>query len=88
MVNLERLIPASSVYRQSTAALYVKRLGIVNAELDVAEIERKIDGGQIEELLKQGQDELSLVKAMGGWKPWEDVTEVSAPGQWEYFEKK
>jgi NADH dehydrogenase (ubiquinone) 1 alpha subcomplex subunit 5 len=41
--------------------------GIVGLE----KIEEKIQGGQVEELIVQAQDELQLIPKMAEWKPWE-----------------
>lgn len=57
---------------------------MVESTEDVAEIEKKLNCGQIEELIMQAEDELKLVGKMEEWKPWEPL-EVPVPkGQWEY----
>ena len=67
--SLQRF-PESSIYRTSTEALTKQRLNIVDAEgvgngpQDISSIETKIGGGQIEELIKQAEAELSLIKTM------------------------
>ncbi|CAO3643175.1 unnamed protein product [Cunninghamella blakesleeana] len=77
--------PAHAVYRQSTESFTKNRLAIVEATENVDEIESKIAGGQIEELILQAEDELKLVNKMEQWKPWEEL-EVPIPdnGQWVY----
>ncbi|KAJ3060169.1 hypothetical protein HDU98_003837 [Podochytrium sp. JEL0797] len=75
-------LPSSSVYRQAVEATHHSRLAVVAANESVAQIEKEIDGGQIEELLIQAEDELRLIKAMQDAEPWLPL-EVKAPeGQW------
>ncbi|KIK71045.1 hypothetical protein GYMLUDRAFT_33159 [Collybiopsis luxurians FD-317 M1] len=78
-------LPQTSVYRQGTEALTLKKLSIVNAANgDIAAVEKELDEGQIEESLLIASDELKLVEKMAEWKAWEPLEEKSEPGQWEY----
>lgn len=89
LINLKRRIPETSIYRQSTTALYEQRLKIVQEEINVDQIELKTNGGQVEELLKQGKDELKLVLMMAELKAYEGIPEPTVPGQWtDYFTSK
>ena len=54
----------------------------------VAELESKLDGGIIEEVINQGIAEMDLVKKMSVHKPWEPLIEEPVQGQWVYFERK
>ncbi|XP_019481647.1 PREDICTED: NADH dehydrogenase [ubiquinone] 1 alpha subcomplex subunit 5-like [Hipposideros armiger] len=38
-------------------------------------IRRPLQGGQIEEVILQAEDELSLARKMIQWKPWERLVE-------------
>ncbi|KAJ3814500.1 hypothetical protein EV368DRAFT_35823 [Lentinula lateritia] len=79
-------LPSTSVYRQGTEALTLKKLSIVDAAKgDIAFIEQGLDEGQIEESLLIASDELQLVGKMAEWKAWEPLEEKPEPGQWEYF---
>ncbi|KAJ3935355.1 MAG: ETC complex I subunit conserved region-domain-containing protein [Lentinula lateritia] len=79
-------LPSTSVYRQGTEALTLKKLNIVDAAKgDIAAIEKELDEGQIEESLLIASDELQLVGKMAEWKAWEPLEEKPEPGQWEYF---
>lgn len=51
---------------------------------NVADIEKKIDCGQIEELIVQARNEISLVKNMQKWKPWESLIEQPPKHQWTW----
>ncbi|KAI0257631.1 Ndufa5, NADH-ubiquinone oxidoreductase subunit [Lactifluus subvellereus] len=81
-------IPEHAAYRQGTEALTLRKLKIVqDANGDVAEVERQLDQGQIEQAIAIAKDELSLVGKMTEWKAWEALEEKPEPGQWEYFGK-
>ncbi|KAI0307734.1 Ndufa5, NADH-ubiquinone oxidoreductase subunit [Multifurca ochricompacta] len=81
-------IPGHAAYRQGTEALTLRKLKIVqNANGDIAEVEKQLDEGQIEQLIAIAKDELNLVGKMVEWKAWEALEEKPEPGQWEYFGK-
>jgi ETC complex I subunit conserved region len=62
-------IPVDSVYRQATTAITQRKLGILDrADGDVSAVEKVMDQGQIEEVLKAAEDELSLAGKMIEWK--------------------
>jgi ETC complex I subunit conserved region len=64
-------IPEASVYRQATTAIIQRRLAILDrAKGNVSVVEKQIDQGQIEEVLKAAEDELSLAGKMIEWKAW------------------
>ncbi|KAJ3007335.1 UNVERIFIED_CONTAM: hypothetical protein HDU68_003574 [Siphonaria sp. JEL0065] len=80
--NTARL-PDASEYKRSVNAITNHRLAIVEANVAVKDIEAKIDNGQIEELIKQAEDEISLVGKVAEWEAWKPL-EVKAPeGQWK-----
>jgi NADH dehydrogenase (ubiquinone) 1 alpha subcomplex subunit 5 len=64
-------IPTTAQYRKSVEALTQHRLKVCTEEEDWEKIEEKIQGGQVEELIVQAQDELQLIPKMAEWKPWE-----------------
>ncbi|KAI6093506.1 ETC complex I subunit conserved region-domain-containing protein [Hypoxylon rubiginosum] len=53
----------------------------------VEEIENKIGGGLIEEVVQRAENELRLVDIMQESKVWEDLEEKPTEGQWTYFER-
>ncbi|OTA94449.1 hypothetical protein M434DRAFT_394715 [Hypoxylon sp. CO27-5] len=53
----------------------------------IEEIESKIGGGLIEEVVQRAESELRLVDIMYEHKVWEDLEEKPAEGQWTYFER-
>ncbi|TFY81584.1 hypothetical protein EWM64_g2437 [Hericium alpestre] len=81
-------LPETSVYRQGTEVLILRKLNIVQgAGGNIAEVEKQLDEGQVEEALMIAKDELSLAGKMAEWKAWEPLEEKPEPGQWEYFGK-
>jgi NADH dehydrogenase (ubiquinone) 1 alpha subcomplex subunit 5 len=70
--SLEK-IPDQSRYKEHTKKLTEQRLSVVNTESNIAKLEEKINGGQIEEVIKQAEYELALVKKMTEYKPWEPL---------------
>ncbi|KAI0732359.1 NADH2 dehydrogenase [Fomitopsis betulina] len=88
--TLEKLsvIPETSVYRQGVEAFTKHKLNIVQAANgDIAEVEKQLDEGHIEDSLDVAKDELNLVGQIVEWKAWEPLIEKPGPGQWEYFGK-
>ncbi len=68
-------IPEHSAYRQGAQALTLRKLKIVqDVNGDVAEVEKQLDEGQIEQAIAIAKDELSLVGKMAEWKAY-----VSSP---------
>ena len=64
-------IPEHAAYRQGAEALTSKRLKIVqDANGDIAEVEKQLDEGQIEQAIAIAKDELGLVGKMAEWKAY------------------
>ncbi|PLN79727.1 ETC complex I subunit conserved region-domain-containing protein [Aspergillus taichungensis] len=53
----------------------------------VAEIEKQIGAGLIEEVIQVAERENKLVDEMYNSKVWEELAEKPNPGQWSYFER-
>eukprot|EP00475_Leptophrys_vorax_P004133 TRINITY_DN12466_c0_g1_i1.p1 TRINITY_DN12466_c0_g1~~TRINITY_DN12466_c0_g1_i1.p1 ORF type:complete len:138 (+),score=8.16 TRINITY_DN12466_c0_g1_i1:40-453(+) len=66
-----RVIPQEAVYRQNVEALARHRLRICEEAAEAEEIEARVGGGQVEELIEMAKDELDLIPKMAEWKPWE-----------------
>ncbi|GJJ78002.1 NADH dehydrogenase (ubiquinone) 1 alpha subcomplex subunit 5 [Entomortierella parvispora] len=77
-------IPSHAVYRQATSALTTHRLNVVEANEDIAKIEKTLDAGQIEEVVVQAAEELKLAGKMLEWKPWEPLETPAPKDQWNY----
>ena len=85
---LDTKYPKTSIYRQSIEALTKNRLNIVESHDVVEEIENKIGGGLIEEIVVQAHEELNLAYEMAELKCWEELEEKPLEDQWVYFGKK
>ena len=66
-------MPQTSLYRQQTEEITKERLDTV---------EKQINCGQIEEVIVQANDELSLAEKVNEWKPWEHSENTAPLGQW------
>ena len=51
------------------------RMKIVDENLAIRDIEKKINHGLVEELIVQAHHELKLMRLMGKWCPWEGFEE-------------
>lgn len=75
-------MPQTSLYRQQAEEITKERLGTVQKEENVFKIEKQINCGQIEEVIVQANDELSLAEKVNEWKPWEHSENTAPLGQW------
>lgn len=71
-------IPKHAAYRQGAEALTLRKLKIVqDANGDVAQVEKQLDEGQIEQAIAIAKDELGLVGRMTEWKAYVTSTCIS-----------
>uniref|UniRef100_A0A671FBZ5 NADH dehydrogenase [ubiquinone] 1 alpha subcomplex subunit 5 n=1 Tax=Rhinolophus ferrumequinum TaxID=59479 RepID=A0A671FBZ5_RHIFE len=77
-------VPKTAAYRKYTEQITNERLGMVKAEPDVKKLEDQLQGGQIEEVILQAENELSLARKMLQWKPWEPLVEEPPANQWKW----
>ncbi|VDL16656.1 unnamed protein product [Hymenolepis diminuta] len=79
-----KMMPETAAYRVHTEQLVNERLALVEKTPVVAELEKKIDCGQIEEVIAQANREHELAKNMLKWKPWEPLLQEAPPKQWKW----
>ncbi|CAF0756037.1 unnamed protein product [Didymodactylos carnosus] len=77
-------IPDNSAYRKYTEELTQSRLQHVLSEPDIAKLERKINCGQIEEVIIQAENELTCARRMTEHKVWEPLTAQAPANQWKW----
>ncbi|KAG9510564.1 putative NADH dehydrogenase [ubiquinone] 1 alpha subcomplex subunit 5, partial [Fragariocoptes setiger] len=78
------VLPEESKYRKHTEPIIKNRINIVETTLDVEQLEDKINCGQVEELIEQAKDELSLAKSMAKWRPWRPLDNMPPENQWKW----
>ena len=76
--------PNHSAYKKHTQGLVEKRLTLVNGEKNISKLEEKISSGQIEEVIKQAENELILSRKLLEWKAWETLAKPAPPNQWKW----
>lgn len=77
-------MPDSSAYKRHTKSLVDERLKLVNTIKDPVELEKQINSGQIEEVIKEAESEVVLARQMAEWKPWEKLVGQAPPTQWKW----
>ncbi|KAI7792136.1 NADH dehydrogenase [ubiquinone] 1 alpha subcomplex subunit 5 [Triplophysa rosa] len=77
-------MPQDAGYRKYTEQLVNERFNHVKTEPDVEKLEKKLNCGQIEEIIAQAEAELSLSRKMTEWKPWEPLVEEAPANQWKW----
>ncbi|KAG6429485.1 probable NADH dehydrogenase [ubiquinone] 1 alpha subcomplex subunit 5, mitochondrial [Salvia hispanica] len=69
-----KAVPEDEGYRKAVETFTRHRLKVCQEEEDWETIENKLGCGQVEELIEEAQDELTLIGRMIEWNPW-DVPE-------------
>lgn len=77
-------MPKNASYRKYTEQITNEKLSMVKAESDVKKLEDQLQLGQIEEVILQAENELSLARKMLQWKPWEPLVEEPPANQWKW----
>uniref|UniRef100_A0A3B3QDY7 NADH dehydrogenase [ubiquinone] 1 alpha subcomplex subunit 5 n=1 Tax=Paramormyrops kingsleyae TaxID=1676925 RepID=A0A3B3QDY7_9TELE len=77
-------MPQDAAYRRYTEPIINERFNHVKMEPDVEKLEKKINCGQIEEVILQAESELTLSRKMTEWKPWEPLIEEPPANQWKW----
>ena len=84
--NLRALakMPSDYPYRKYTESLVTERAALVKNEPNVAELEKKINCGQIEEVIIQAENELRLSRKILEWRAWEPLMNKPPENQWKW----
>ncbi|XP_071649299.1 NADH dehydrogenase [ubiquinone] 1 alpha subcomplex subunit 5 [Temnothorax longispinosus] len=84
ILRVLQTFPKDYAYRKETEGIVQNRLKIMQERESVQDIEAKIGCGQVEELIIQAKNELSLAEKMLIWKPWEKLMQEAPPNQWTW----
>ncbi|CAN0041253.1 NADH dehydrogenase [ubiquinone] 1 alpha subcomplex subunit 5 [Lethenteron reissneri] len=84
IIGVLQTVPKDAAYRKYTEQIINERQHHVQTEPDIEKLEKKINCGQIEEVIRQAEKELSLARKMQEWKPWEPLIEEPPPNQWKW----
>lgn len=77
-------MPDNAAYKQHTKTIVETRFDLVKKIKDVQELEKNINSGQIEEVIKEAENELFLSRKMLEWKPWENLVGQAPNNQWKW----
>ncbi|XP_060536644.1 NADH dehydrogenase [ubiquinone] 1 alpha subcomplex subunit 5 [Cylas formicarius] len=77
-------MPESAAYRKNTELIIKERSNILQSTSAVEEVEKKINCGQIEEVIVQAENELILARKMLTWRPWEPLVNRAPSSQWTW----
>ncbi|KAK7057028.1 ndufa5, NADH-ubiquinone oxidoreductase subunit [Halocaridina rubra] len=77
-------MPADAAYRKYTEQIVSERQNLVKTIPDISKLEKAINCGQIEEVIMQAGNELSLARKMLEWKPWDPLVQEPPKGQWKW----
>uniref|UniRef100_A0A7N0VCB5 Uncharacterized protein n=1 Tax=Kalanchoe fedtschenkoi TaxID=63787 RepID=A0A7N0VCB5_KALFE len=69
-LNEIKAVPEDEGYRKAVESFTRHRLKICQEEQDWEEIEKRLGCGQVEELIEEARDELTLIGKMIEWDPW------------------
>ncbi|KAF9618022.1 hypothetical protein IFM89_039419 [Coptis chinensis] len=69
-LNEIKSVPEDEGYRKAVESFTKHRLKVCQEEEDWEQIENKLGCGQIEEVLEEAKDELTLIGKMIEWAPW------------------
>ena len=62
----------------------MERAALVKNEAIVADLEKQINSGQIEEVIIQAENELKLSRKILEWKSWEPLVAEAPANQWKW----
>ena len=77
-------MPSDYPYRKHTEQIVMERADLVKKTHDIAELEAKIDCGQIEEVIIQADNELQLARSILEWRSWEPLVNDAPKDQWKW----
>ncbi|XP_033647331.1 NADH dehydrogenase [ubiquinone] 1 alpha subcomplex subunit 5-like [Asterias rubens] len=79
-----QVLPKDASYRKYTEQIVNGKLEMVKEEPNIQKLEKKINCGQIEEVILQAEAELSLARNMKEWNSADPLKEEAPTGQWKW----
>ncbi|XP_021775096.1 probable NADH dehydrogenase [ubiquinone] 1 alpha subcomplex subunit 5, mitochondrial [Chenopodium quinoa] len=65
-----QIVPEDEGYRKAVESFTRHRLKVCEEEPDWEIIEKRLGCGQVEELIEEAKDELTLLSKLNEWNPW------------------
>ena len=78
-----KTLPEEYPYKYLVREMTHFRMKVVDENMSVRDIEKKIAHGLVEELIVQAHNELKLLRLIGRWKPWEAFAESAENDKYE-----
>ncbi|XP_072494707.1 NADH dehydrogenase [ubiquinone] 1 alpha subcomplex subunit 5-like [Notamacropus eugenii] len=73
----------AKVLKKTTGLVELAVCNTPRKERDLQKLKDKLQAGQLEEVILQAENELSLTRKMLTWKPWEPLVEEPSANQWK-----
>lgn len=77
-------MPQDAAYRKYTEEIINERAQALKQNTTVEGIEKQVGCGQVEELIIQAENELTLARKMLTWRPWEPLLKEPPANQWTW----
>ncbi|XP_058045890.1 NADH dehydrogenase [ubiquinone] 1 alpha subcomplex subunit 5 isoform X2 [Ahaetulla prasina] len=74
----------AGVLKKTTGLVGLAVCNNPHEESNVQRLENKLNSGQLEEVILQAENELSLAKKMLKYRPWEPLVEEPPENQWKW----
>ncbi|XP_036352768.2 NADH dehydrogenase [ubiquinone] 1 alpha subcomplex subunit 5-like [Ochotona princeps] len=84
ILDVFQQMPKTAAYKKYRQQIINEELNMVKMKLDVKKLEDKLQGGQIEAVILQAENELSLARKMMQWKTREPLVEGPPASQWKW----
>jgi len=77
-------MPADYPYRKHTEQIVSERAAMVKSATTIEELEKKINCGQIEEVIIQAENEVALARMLLETRAWEPLVNEPPANQWKW----
>jgi len=77
-------MPADYPYRKHTEQIVTERAAMVKAATTIEDLEKKLDCGQVEEVIIQAENEVALARMLLETRAWEPLVNEPPANQWKW----